>query len=261
MARFIIQKPSSSGVDKRLKIVKTIGLSSLKKTGNRVFTGEIAPEELVDQAKNIFSKSRVTTLLGSFVKKERPKYITKYGAEVTDYVALTSKNTIRTTGKDGIISVEEVVEEFVDLSAMVNVSVKKNIVLTDVMGRDFSRKEYVSGGDYMVNIKGKIVGDYPDVYPGEEVSKLIRMLSSSGILTVDCPLLTRFNITGLYVLSYNIPQSTGSSNMQEYSISAVYEQPIEALVVNNTKKEKDLQKIMSELNEWIAIDTFLNTSI
>lgn len=55
--------------------------------------------------------------------------------------------------------------EFIDLQPMVQVSSKNNIVMTQVQGRDFTRKEFISGGDLEVSINGKITSKYPDVYP------------------------------------------------------------------------------------------------
>ena len=45
---------------------------------------------------------------------------------------------------------------FVDLHPEVSVSSKNNIILTTVQGRDFTRKEFISGGDFEITITGKI---------------------------------------------------------------------------------------------------------
>lgn len=45
---------------------------------------------------------------------------------------------------------------FVDLGPQVQVSSRNNILLTRVQGRDYTRKEYISGGDLEITINGKI---------------------------------------------------------------------------------------------------------
>ena len=65
---------------------------------------------------------------------------------------------------------------FVDLGPQVQVSSRNNILLTRVQGRDYTRKEYISGGDLEITINGKITSKYPDVYPEAEVSKFIRLV-------------------------------------------------------------------------------------
>ena len=61
---------------------------------------------------------------------------------------------------------------FLDLGAIVQVQSSNNLVLTKVQGRDYSRKELISGGDINFTVTGKIVSNYPDVYPYAEVSNL-----------------------------------------------------------------------------------------
>jgi len=84
---------------------------------------------------------------------------------------------------------------FVDLQPQVQVSSKNNVVLTTVQGRDFTRKELVSGGDYEITINGKITSKYPDVYPEAEVSKFLKLMQYRGVLTCENTILRQFNIT------------------------------------------------------------------
>lgn len=69
---------------------------------------------------------------------------------------------------------------FIDLQPAVQVGSKNNIVMTQVQGRDYTRKEYVSGGDLEVTINGKITSKYPDVYPDAEVSKFLKLMQFKG---------------------------------------------------------------------------------
>ena len=56
---------------------------------------------------------------------------------------------------------------FCDLGATVSSQSSNNLILTKVQGRDYSRKELVSGGDINFTVTGKIVSNYPDIYPYE----------------------------------------------------------------------------------------------
>ncbi|MCO7113858.1 DUF6046 domain-containing protein [Bacteroides uniformis] len=100
---------------------------------------------------------------------------------------------------------------FVDLGPQVQVSSRNNILLTRVQGRDYTRKEYISGGDLEITINGKITSKYPDVYPEAEVSKFIgagtiqgcHRLRQHGIAPVQ-----HFTVdyTGLYLTAYGLPE-------------------------------------------------------
>lgn len=73
---------------------------------------------------------------------------------------------------------------FLDLGAIVQVQSSNNLVLTKVQGRDYSRKELISGGDINFTVTGKIVSNYPDVYPYAEVSKFITLMQHKGVIQV-----------------------------------------------------------------------------
>lgn len=118
---------------------------------------------------------------------------------------------------------------FVDGHAVVKISEAKNILMTKVQGRDLTRKEYISGGDYNITISGKIVSDYPDVYPTKEVVDLKNILKHKDVIECHSPFLNIFEVYTILVTDYSIPQNEEYSNVQDYSITAVYEKPIEAL--------------------------------
>ncbi len=77
---------------------------------------------------------------------------------------------------------------FVDLQPMVRVSSKNNVLLTQVQGRDYTRKEFISGGDLEVTINGKITSKYPwnsywtsKLYPHNKLSNTLYIISSIDI--------------------------------------------------------------------------------
>ena len=64
---------------------------------------------------------------------------------------------------------------FYDTIAQATAKSAKNIVLTTVQGRDYTRKELVSGGDVSFSVSGKIVSHDDGVYPDNEVKKFIQV--------------------------------------------------------------------------------------
>lgn len=120
---------------------------------------------------------------------------------------------------------------FVDLGPQVQVSSRNNILLTRVQGRDYTRKEYISGGDLEITINGKITSKYPDVYPEAEVSKFIRLVQYKGVIDCDNTVLRQFNISRLIIQGYTL-QPTDCRNVQPYSLNCVAVEPSEALEPN-----------------------------
>lgn len=141
--------------------------------------------------------------------------------------------------------------EFIDLQPMVQVGSKNNIVMTQVQGRDFTRKEYISGGDLEVSINGKITSKYPDVYPEAEVSKFLKLMQFKGVIDCDNTILRQFNIEKLIVLNYSLP-TTDCRNIQPYSLSCVAVEPSESIELKIAEQEK-IDDAIRETNKWIKI--------
>ncbi len=140
-------------------------------------------------------------------------------------------------------------EPFIDLQPMVQVSSKNNIVLTQVQGRDYSRKEFVSGGDYEITISGKITSKYPDVYPEAEVSKFLKLMQFKGVIECDNTILRQFKIERLIVLNYSFPTSS-CRNIQPYSLSCVAVEPSESVELISTTQES-VDEALDATNKWI----------
>jgi hypothetical protein len=143
---------------------------------------------------------------------------------------------------------------FVDLQPQVQVSSKSNIVLTTVQGRDYTRKEFISGGDLEISISGKITGKYPDVYPEAEVSKFLKLMQYKGVLSCDNTILRQFNIEKLIVQGYTFSPSD-CRNIQPYTLSCVAVEPSEAIELKIAKEEQ-VDEAIKHTNKWIKIVKF-----
>ena len=108
-------------------------------------------------------------------------------------------------------------------NAIVSVSQQKQIVTTQVVGRRGTVKEYISDGDYAVNISVGIQpiedGTIKDEYPIDGVRELRKFLTESESLRVQSTFLDLWEITRIVVKSFNATQAT-SSNYQQVQITA-----------------------------------------
>lgn len=138
---------------------------------------------------------------------------------------------------------------FVDLGPHVQVSSRNNILLTQVQGRDYTRKEFISGGDMEITINGKITSKYPDVYPEAEVSKFIKLVQYKGVIECDNTILRQFNITRLIIQGYSFPV-TDCRKVQPYTLNCVAVEPSEVVEVKLADAEV-VDTAIKHTNKWI----------
>lgn len=140
---------------------------------------------------------------------------------------------------------------FWDLGAIVKMSSGNNVVMTKVQGRDFTRKELVSGGDMTFTVSGKIVSNYPDVYPYEDVSRLASLMQYKGVIQVSNLLFSQFNVTQVLIKDFSLSQRTGFKNEQPYTFSCVAVEPNEAVqVVKDTIDKTNLEIAKQPDRTW-----------
>lgn len=121
-------------------------------------------------------------------------------------------------------------------SVLVSVGMQKHIVETAVQGRNGTVKEYISDGDYAIDIKGTLTA--PN---GQSVRSLMNPLieacKAQIALRIDSWYLTElFGITNIVVYYYNFPQSAGGYSTQNFEIQCKSDKPIELIlkdVANN----------------------------
>jgi hypothetical protein len=116
-------------------------------------------------------------------------------------------------------------------TCLIDVSQTKNIVTTVVQGRNGTVKEYISDGDYEVQIRGALVTD--NYYPREEVRDLHELLKRSELLTVVSDYLLLFDIKELVVTSYSFKQQEGYQNVQLFEINAISDDSKYRLILND----------------------------
>ena len=158
----------------------------------------------------------------------------KYGNLVRDALLLyyDAKETIHVDdvsyidGKEVAESYETKTICFIDLVASVSMQSSKNLILMQVQGRDFTRKELISGGDLTFSISGKIVGNERGVYPENDAKKFIQLMQYGGVIKVNHFLFRQFNVNQIIIKDYNMGASE-FKNEQPYNFTCVAVEPDE----------------------------------
>lgn len=108
--------------------------------------------------------------------------------------------------------------------AVCAVSRAKNIVTTQMVGMDGTVKEYISEGDYQLNIAVGIIavrnGVIVDEYPEDGIRELRTFLETKEAISVQSTFLEIFDINSIVIKGFSITQDT-ASNYQSISISAI----------------------------------------
>jgi hypothetical protein len=137
-----------------------------------------------------------------------------------------SKNGTESDGSSQLVSDHLV---WYDCTAIVTVDSDKNYVLTKVVGRDYTRKELVSNGDFNFSVSGHLLSNTPDVMPSEEIKKFTQIMRYKGVVEVNSEVLDQFNVKKLLITNFNISPQEGDKSNIPYTFNAVGIQPAEEI--------------------------------
>ncbi|MDE6037024.1 MAG: hypothetical protein K2G05_02040 [Duncaniella sp.] len=109
--------------------------------------------------------------------------------------------------------------------AIINITRQKQIVSTALVGRSGTIKEYITDGDYQINLSVGIVavdagGTIIDQYPERAVAQLREILDRPEALEVNSAFLDLFMIRKIVVTGFTVRQMT-HSNRQVIEITAL----------------------------------------
>jgi hypothetical protein len=110
----------------------------------------------------------------------------------------------------------------------------KNIVKTPIAGRDGTVKEYISDGDYMLDIRGEIISQFPLVYPKDDVKIFIELMRLKKQIPIASDFLQLFGIDAIVVEDWGIAEKLGSRNEVPFYITAVSDMA-EEIILNPIK--------------------------
>lgn len=143
---------------------------------------------------------------------------------------------------------------FLDLGAIVQAKSGNNLVLTKVQGRDYTRKELISGDDVTFTVTGQIASNFPDVYPYSDVSKFVTLMQHKGVIQVYNIMFQQFNVTQILIKDFQLTQNKGFKNIQPYSFTCVAVEPDDAVkVVEDTIGATNLQIAASQKKGWAKV--------
>lgn len=118
-------------------------------------------------------------------------------------------------------------------TVLFNVSQSKNIVKTALQGRNGTIKEYISDGDYVIDIRAAIVSQGRE-YPEDAVRNLVGLLAIPEALEIVSPLLQLFEVYSVVVEDYKLLSQEGFTNTQLVEINCVSDSPIELISDDTT---------------------------
>jgi hypothetical protein len=111
-------------------------------------------------------------------------------------------------------------------TVLIDVSQSKNIITTAITGRDGTIKEYISDGDYVINIKGALTTQ-GNLYPLDDTRDLLAILRKKETLNIVSDYLRLFDIYNIVVTDYKFSQVEGFQNTQFFEINAISDIPYE----------------------------------
>lgn len=116
---------------------------------------------------------------------------------------------------------------FIDC-CLIEVGIQRNIIKTDIQGRDSSVKQFISNGDHSIVIRGILAGNGQQVYPDFEMRKLTAICKSEVSVDITCPFLQDyFKVNSLVVTYASFPQKEGNITIQPFELQCLSDEPFE----------------------------------
>ena len=141
---------------------------------------------------------------------------------------------------------------FIDINPDVAIQSSKNIVMTTVQGRDYTRKELV-GGDLNFTVTGEIVSNEEGVYPENDVKKFIQIMQYGGVVNVNHFQFKQFNVDKIIIKDFNM-QNQEFKNIQPYTFTCVAVEPDEDVVVKSDTIAVINREIeVSPMSKWYKL--------
>ena len=130
---------------------------------------------------------------------------------------------------------EEIAYEQIILNdVLLNVNLDRNIAITKITGRAGTVKEFVSNGDYNINVSGKIVSPW-QYQPSAEIKKINAIFRVEKEIEVFSRFLNDlFNITHIVIVGRpQVSEMEGSRNTLNISFRAISYEDIKLEVIEN----------------------------
>lgn len=128
---------------------------------------------------------------------------------------------------------EDDLEDLLLESAVVEISRQKNIVSTDVQGRDTSVDEFINNGDWQISVSGIICSNEAR-YPLDETLEFQKFMDLKRSIKIEHEILNGLGVYEIVVTSQNYPK-TPSINLQTYKFSCKSTKPLPLIIEDQSK--------------------------
>jgi hypothetical protein len=150
--------------------------------------------------------------------------ISDFGTPVFSNLVLKARDYINNEG----LNVKTFKNDVVLNTVLFDVGQQKNIITTPVQGLDGTIKEFISDGDYTINIKGVLVGKNNGQFPLEQAKDLHEALKMCAEIQVSSWYLMQvFGISNIVVTNFQYNQEMGRQRSVAFEIQAISDKPVE----------------------------------
>ena len=179
-------------------------------------------------------------------------YINEFtGEKIESYLTLSPVKMDGVEDRDALATLNSG-KPFIDSTAIINTSSKKNVIMTQVTGRSSTRKEYVSGGDIQITVTGSICSNVPDVHPIKEVEDFVMLMEYGGVLEAEHIALIPHSINYILVTDFKLDYKQGSMDTVEYSFNAVGIAPSKEVIYQTKVNQRVQEMLDNSTNKWLT---------
>ena len=158
--------------------------------------------------------------------QDLPLYTSELGTSVYSDVTFESVTYTDRTGKS--ITTPQVKYQAI----LISLSFPRNIVKTEIQGKDGTVKEYIGEGDAQISFRGVITGTNGS-YPSNEVEKLKKVIKAPVAIPVTCIFLNDKDIYNIVFEDRTLDQEEGGYSYQTFVLQAISDTPQEFLISGN----------------------------
>lgn len=178
---------------------------------------------------------------GRFTAPEKPDYPkTANGAPIVGALEFSDGSYTGSDGKD--TDYKGLLLEH----CLISVSRQKNIVKTILTGSAGTVKEYISAGDFEINIAGFFISENFYLKPEEAVKAFSELCAVPTALNFVQTYLNGLGIGALVIEGFDLPH-TEFQNVQKFTLQCLSETPAETLLLQQSAETKELRKLPAGL--------------
>jgi hypothetical protein len=109
---------------------------------------------------------------------------------------------------------------------LITVERQKKVVITPIVGREGTVKEFINNGDYHITVNGQIVADFENYFPTNKLKAFNEIVNLESEINVSSAFLNHFNITTVVILNATVSENRAVKNAVPFSMVMVSDIPI-----------------------------------